>query len=76
MLTIRCAKCKRKLLKYNKIGRGKVLRCWFDRIREDYTVRKGGEVFCECGGKIGRIDGPKIKMIADAFTCSGTKVNK
>lgn len=37
MLTIRCAKCKSKLWKYDKIGQGEVLRCHKARITKWYV---------------------------------------
>jgi len=76
MLTIKCAKCNRKLLKYEKIGKGRVLRCWHDRIIEDFCIRNGSEVRCACGNVIGAEDGVKIRMKQRAFTYSGTKINK
>ncbi|OEG63254.1 hypothetical protein [Halanaerobium congolense] len=36
MLTIKCAKCKTKLFKYEKIGQGKVLRCGKNKITRLY----------------------------------------
>ena len=72
MLTIRCSKCKRKLFKYRKIGKGRVLRCWKDRIVEDYTVHEGDVVKCSCGNTIGLDKGLFIKMKQSAFTYSGT----
>lgn len=37
LLVIRCAACKNKLWKYDKIGKGEVLRCYKDRIVEFYS---------------------------------------
>ncbi|MEZ4707883.1 MAG: hypothetical protein R3A44_11785 [Caldilineaceae bacterium] len=76
MLTIKCAACKRKLWKYEKIGQGKVLRCYKERIGRFYDARIGdGLAVCACGKKIGVDEGDHIKMIASAFTYSGTKRN-
>jgi hypothetical protein len=72
MLTIKCAKCRQKLLKYRKIGKGRVLRCWYGRIEEDNTVREGDTVKCKCGNTIGTADGQKIRMRQSSFTSSGT----
>ncbi len=72
MLTIRCSKCKRKLFKYKKIGKGRVLRCWKDRIVEDYTVHEENLIKCPCGSTIGLDKGLFIKMKQRAFTYSGT----
>lgn len=77
MLTIKCAACKRKLWKYEKIGQGQVLRCYKDRITRHYESQQDGtEVYCLCGKKIGVDEGESIKMIGSAFTYSGTKQNK
>lgn len=76
MLIIRCSKCKRKLLKYKKIGKGKVLRCWKDRIVEDYTIKEENFIKCPCGNRIGIDRGAFIKMIQPAFTYSGTVSSK
>ena len=77
MLTLRCAACKRKLWRYDKIGQGEVLRCHKDRIRKMYTTSvRDGRIFCECGRDIGIDKGTYYKMIAKAFTYKGTKQNK
>jgi hypothetical protein len=73
MLTIKCAKCKQKLFKYHKIGMGRVLRCWKNKIKNDNTIRKDGAVFCTCGNRIGIEMGNYIKMDQSAFIYSGTK---
>lgn len=76
MLVIRCAACKRKLWKYDKIGQGKVLRCHKDRIARRYQARVAlDKIRCVCGKDIGIDKGSHIKMIAKAFTYSGTKRN-
>lgn len=76
MLTIKCAACKRKLWKYDKIGQGQVLRCYKDRITRRYALQQiDGAILCECGKKIGADEGDHIKMISSAFTYSGTKRN-
>lgn len=77
MLLIRCAECKEKLWKYNKIGHGKVLRCHKDRITRIFNrVEKNGKVLCPCGNEVGIDKGSFYKMIRKGFTYSGTKVNK
>ncbi len=76
MLTIKCARCRRKIFKYKKIGKGKLLHCWNDRVVEDYSVRHGDRVACECGNLIGIAEGKWVKMKQHAFTCSGTTANK
>jgi hypothetical protein len=76
MLTIKCAACKRKLWKYEKIGQGQVLRCYKERITRHYATRQeGADVLCLCGKRIGIDEGDYIKMISSAFTYTGTKQN-
>ena len=76
MLIIRCAACKNKLWRYDKIGQGAVLRCHKDRIGKVYAaVEQEGRIHCTCGRDIGIDKGSYFKMIARAFTCSGTKRN-
>ena len=53
IITIRCDKCKRKIFKYEKVGRGHILRCYKKRILEDYTVHEGSIIKCSCGNIIG-----------------------
>lgn len=71
MIIVRCAKCKRKIFKYRKIGKGKLLHCWKDRLIEDYTLRKQNEVRCECGNLIGIDEGKWIKMKQHTFFTQG-----
>ncbi len=72
MLTIKCAKCRSKVFKYKKIGKGKVIRCWKDRIKEDYSVKEGNLIKCVCGSVIGIDEWLYIKMKSNAFIFSGT----
>jgi phage FluMu protein Com len=73
MLTLKCADCNKKLFKYRKTGKGRVLRCWKERIVEDYAAHDGGEVRCVCGKLIGTDEGAYIKMKGSAFTETGTR---
>ncbi len=76
MLVLRCAACKRKLWKYDKIGQGEVLRCHKDRIKKHYFWQQDGhKIKCLCGKDIGIDKGSFIKMVAKAFTYTGTKRN-
>ena len=76
MLLIRCAACKRKLWKYDKIGQGKVLRCHKSRMTRLYDYEEEAQkVKCLCGKEIGIDKGSHIKMIAKAFVYRGTKRN-
>lgn len=77
MLTIRCAACKRKLWKYDKIGKGQVLRCHKSRIERVYIFEESdGKIVCKCGKEIGIDKGPYVKMVAKAFVYSGEKRSK
>lgn len=77
MLTIKCAACKRKLWKYDKIGQGQVLRCYKERIARAYEIaHNGADILCLCGKKIGVDEGDYIKMNGNAFTYTGTKRNR
>ncbi|MGM0445954.1 MAG: hypothetical protein ACQEQH_06055 [Bacillota bacterium] len=78
MLTIKCAKCKAKLFKYKKIGKGKVLRCWKSKITRVYDVKViNNKLVCRnCKNEIGEVDDKKINMNLDQFTYTGTKISK
>lgn len=75
MLTIKCAKCKAKLFKYKKIGQGRVLRCWKEKITRAYdgNVDKDQLVCGECGNVIAEEREDYYKMDSDQFTYTGTK---
>ncbi len=76
VLVLRCAACRKKLWKYDKIGQGEVLRCHKERIEKFfYRPTNGEKIQCGCGKDIGINKGSYIKMISKAFTCSGTKRN-
>lgn len=76
MLIIRCAACRSKLWRYDKIGQGKVLRCHKDRIKKIFNYQlEGHKIQCPCGKDIGIEKGTFYKMIANAFTYTGTKRN-
>ena len=70
MLTIKCVKCKGEILKYLKIGKGRLLHCWKNRIGKDYSVRDGNEVRCRCGNLIGIDEGKWIKLKQNSFIYS------
>ncbi|MCD6600193.1 MAG: hypothetical protein J7L19_06485 [Dehalococcoidia bacterium] len=73
MIVIKCAKCKGKIFKYLKIGKGRILHCWKGRIVEDYSARNGNEVKCQCGNLVGIDEGKWIKMKRRSFIYSGTR---
>jgi len=74
MLTIKCSACKAKIFKYKKIGKGRVLNCYKERISKDYSKRKENKIKCKkCGKVIGIDQGKRIRMKQSAFTTSGFK---
>ncbi len=73
MVTVKCAKCKAKIFKYRKFGKGKLWHCWKDRIVDDYSIRDGDKVLCPvCGNVIGVDQGKWIKLKPRHFIYSGT----
>ncbi|ERJ12697.1 hypothetical protein [Haloplasma contractile] len=76
MLTIKCAKCKTKIIKYKKIGTGKVLKCFISRIKRYYDGEiKNDHLICgKCGNQIGKLEDEYFKMNQSAFTYTGTKI--
>jgi hypothetical protein len=77
VLILKCAACKKKLWKYDKIGPGKVLRCHKDRIIKMYaSTMKNNKIKCLCGKDIGIDKGTHIKMVTKAFMYTGTKRSK
>ncbi len=78
MLTIKCAACKTKIMKYKKIGKGRVLRCYRDRITRLYDAEVEEDSLCcgECGREIGEIEDDRVNMNSQAFTYSGSKISR
>ena len=75
MLTIRCAKCRKKLFKYEKIGKGKVLRCFKERISHLQVEPHPESLSCACGEVIGIDKGEYYQMNSLRFTYTGKKEN-
>jgi hypothetical protein len=76
MIIITCRKCGRKIFKYNKIGKGRILRCYKDRIVKTYSIKKQENVYCLCGQLIGIDEGKWIKMKQGSFDYSGSVTRK
>ena len=76
MIIIKCTKCKRKIFKYKKVGKGRILRCYKDRIIKCYSILNQETVQCLCGQLIGVDEGKWIKMKQNAFDLSGTVTRK
>ena len=76
MLILKCAACKKKLWRYDKIGQGELLRCHKARIDKVFGCEeKEGKMHCSCGRPVGLDKGSYFKMITKAFTASGSKRN-
>ena len=73
MIIIKCAKCKQKIFRYIKIGKGRLWHCWTERIVEDLGVHDGKTIKCTCGNLIGFNEGKWIKLKQHSFVTSGTK---
>jgi hypothetical protein len=73
MLTIKCSRCKQKIFRYVKVGKGKLWHCWKERIIEDFSVHDGKKVLCKCGNLIGIDEEKWIKLKQHSFITSGTK---
>lgn len=73
MITIKY-KCRSKIFRYLKIGEGKVLHLWKDRIQKDHSGREYNLVKCECGNEIGVDEGKTIKLNQSAFFYAGNVV--
>lgn len=76
MITVRCNSCRRKIFKYRKFGKGKLLHCWRERIVADYSLREGDLVKCECGAIIGVDEQKWINLKQGAIEYSGTVVKR
>jgi hypothetical protein len=74
MITIKCAKCKQKVFKYVKIGKGKLWHCWKERIIEDLSVKTGKNIYCKCGNLIGVEENKWIKLKQHSISTTGTKI--
>ncbi len=76
MLIIRCAACRKKLWRYDKVGQGEVLRCHKDRITKIFNSQiNNHKIQCPCGKDIAIDKGSFYRMISNAFTSKGTKRN-
>ncbi|MTI69387.1 MAG: hypothetical protein FH751_03895 [Firmicutes bacterium] len=77
MLVIKCSKCKNKIFKYKKIGKGKVLKCFKDRITRTYDCVVDNDcIKCTCGNIIGIDEGNYYKMNKESFTYTGRKIKR
>lgn len=77
MLTFKCGACRKKLIRYFKIGSGEVHRCHKARIDKYYhaVVRDDG-LYCACGRRVGMDRGSFFTMDKKGVTYSGTKEPK
>jgi hypothetical protein len=64
------------LWKYEKFGKGEVLRCYKSRIAREYEYQQEQDkVLCLCGKVVGIDKGTYIKMVKKGFVYSGSKQN-
>lgn len=61
-MTLKCKGCKKKLFKYKKIGKGKLIKMYKTKIRADNAIHKNGYVYCSCGKSFGRETKNYIKV--------------
>ncbi len=82
MLILKCAKCKKKLWKYEKIGKGEVIRLHKDRITRHYLdinlegLAMDEKLFCVCGQPLAHNKGSCITLVKKGILATGTKDNK
>ena len=74
MSIIKCSKCKLRVFKYVKIGKGKLWHCWKDRIIEDLSIKKDDNIYCKCGNLIGIDEKKWIKLKQQSILSYGTKI--
>ena len=76
MLVVKCAACKKKLWRYDKIGPGDLLRCHKARIDKMYgSIFDGDKIYCRCGRDVGIDKRSFYQMIKGAVTSSGSSRN-
>ncbi|WP_051412235.1 hypothetical protein [Halonatronum saccharophilum] len=68
-------------MKYKKIGKGRILRCWESKIKNLYGEIKEEKLVCNnCDNIIGEIESKGkrnyVKMNREEFTYSGRKIRK
>ncbi len=62
-----CSRCGKKVFRYIKFGKGKILHCWKNRIFEDNTIIDNNIVKCNCGNVIGVEKTKMIEMKQHSF---------
>ncbi|MGE4504320.1 MAG: hypothetical protein AB7D51_03155 [Desulfovibrionaceae bacterium] len=76
MLVFKCSACRRKLLRYHKLGQGEVHRCHKERIDKFWHAEARDEgLWCACGLRVGMDRGTFYTMVKKHVTYSGTKTN-
>jgi len=73
MIIIKCSKCNKKIFKYIKIGKGKLLHCWKDRIVENNSIQNDNKIFCKCGNFIGIDENNYFKLKKNSTIIKGLK---
>ncbi len=72
-MIIKCSKCNKKIFKYIKIGKGRLLHCWKDRIVENSSKVDKKNIRCSCGNLIGIDEGNYIKLKKNSIIIIGLK---
>ena len=72
LITVSCSECGREIFRYQKVGKGRLLHCWKQRISTDNSIHDGDLIKCKCGVAIGRNSGRKINLERGDITSSGT----
>ena len=62
ILTIECKNCGKEIIRYVKIGKGNLIRCWKNRIISKNYSLKDKKVICFCNEIIGIDEGLWIKL--------------
>ncbi|PJE79096.1 hypothetical protein CI610_01940 [invertebrate metagenome] len=82
MLVFKCVKCKKKLWRYEKIGKGDIVRVHKERINrffQDFHLEElpiDARILCECGNSVGNNKGTFISMAKNSYMTTGSKDNK
>lgn len=62
VMTIQCKKCKRKVFKYLKVGKGNLLKAYKSKIKADYFRVDNDKMMCQCGHVLAIDKGNYYKM--------------
>jgi hypothetical protein len=63
-----CNNCGKRVFRYVKFGKGRIIHCWKNRILEDNSINENKKVKCVCGNLIGVEKKKRIEMKQHSFT--------